>query len=82
MNKHATSTFSQSLISLYRVKKVDAYLATSFSVFPSTSDATAARSLRPYCSHPLTKLFRSFLVQLPKPCARSSSFSASSSSVS
>ena len=49
---------------------------TSFSVFPSTSDATAARSLRPYCSHPLTKLFRSFLVQLPKPCARSSSFSA------
>ena len=26
-------------------------MATSFSVFPSTSDATAARSLRPYCSH-------------------------------
>ena len=26
-------------------------MATSFSVFPSTWDATAARSLRPYCSH-------------------------------
>ena len=63
-----TSTFSQSLISLYRVKKVDAYLATSFSVFPSTSDVTLARSLRPKSSHPRTNALKSARFQSEKPC--------------
>jgi hypothetical protein len=46
--------------SLYRSFKTSAYLSTSSSVFPSISEAILLISFRPYFSHALVKVLKSF----------------------